>query len=132
MLALPPPLAMNKNLYSSPSVAAILISAGRLLPVFCSSYIVIGANWLYRRLLVRYVSYTPRAMASSSPPPVKTRWPFFALTIAVPVSWHIGSTPPAAIVAFFNRSRATNRSLSLASGSSSTVRSWRRCADRRK
>ena len=36
-------------------------------------------------------------MAASSPPPVNTYWPFLPLTIAVPVSWHIGSTPPAAI-----------------------------------
>jgi hypothetical protein len=63
---------------------------------------------------------------------VKTNWPFFALTIAVPVSWHIGRTPPAAIDAFLSRSRATNRSLSLASGSSSTRRSWARWAGRRK
>ena len=47
-----------------------------------------------------------------------TYWPFLPLTIAVPVSWHIGRTPPAAMFAFFSRSRATNRSLSLASGSS--------------
>ena len=33
------------------------------------------------------------------------------MTIAVPVSWHIGSTPPAAMLAFFSRSSATNRSL---------------------
>ena len=38
------------------------------------------------------------------------------------MSWHIGSTPPAAIAAFFNRSSATNRSLGLASGSSRMAR----------
>jgi hypothetical protein len=48
------------------------------------------------------------------------------------VSWHIGSTPPAAIAAFFSRSRATNRSLSLASGSSRTSAVVGRCAGRRK
>ena len=32
----------------------------------------------------------PAAIAASSPPPVNTNWPFFAFTIAVPVSWHIG------------------------------------------
>ena len=76
--------------------------------------------------------YTPRAIASSSPPPVKTNWPFLALTIAVPVSWHIGSTPPAAMFAFFSRSRATKRSLSLASGSSRMLRSCCRWPGRRK
>ena len=30
----------------------------------------------------------PRAIASSSPPPVRTSSPFLPLTIAVPVSWH--------------------------------------------
>ena len=40
------------------------------------------------------------------------------MTIAVPVSWHIGRTPPAAMFAFFSRSRATNWSLLHASGSS--------------
>jgi len=117
LFAEPPPLAMKRNLYSSPSTAAILISAGRLVFVLTSSNIDSAASWLYRRLLVRYVSYTPREIAASSPPPVMTNWPFFALTIAVPVSWHIGSTPPAAIDAFFRRSSATKRSLSLASGS---------------
>jgi hypothetical protein len=38
--------------------------------------------------------------------------------IAVPVSWHIGSTPPAAMLAFLRKSKATNLSLSEASGSS--------------
>jgi hypothetical protein len=33
------------------------------------------------------------------------------MMIAVPVSWHIGSTPPAAMLAFFSRSKATNLSL---------------------
>ena len=36
----------------------------------------------------------PPAIARSSPPPVNTNWPFLALTISVPVSWHIGNTPP--------------------------------------
>ena len=36
------------------------------------------------------------------------------------------------MVAFFSRSRATNRSLSLASGSSRILRSWARCSGRRK
>ena len=45
--------------------------------------------------------------------------PFLPMTIAVPVSWHIGRMPPAATLAFFSRSSATKRSLSrLASGSS--------------
>ena len=52
----------------------------------------------------------PWAIWASSPPPVKTNWPFLALTIAVPVSWHIGSTPPAATAAFLSRSVATKRS----------------------
>ena len=71
-------------------------------------------------------------MATSSPPPVNTIWPFLPLMIAVPVSWHIGSTPPAATDAFLSRSRATNRSLSLASGSSRIARSCERWAGRRK
>ncbi len=60
----------------------------------------------------------PAERAASSRPSVKTRWPFFADTIAVPVSWHMGSTPPAAMLAFFSSSSATKRSLSEASGSS--------------
>ena len=40
------------------------------------------------------------------------------MMIAVPVSWHIGSTPPAAMLAFLRKSKATNLSLSEASGSS--------------
>ena len=51
-------------------------------------------------------------------------------TIAVPVSWHIGSTPPAATQALRSRSVATNRSLGEASGSSTMDRSWARCAGR--
>jgi hypothetical protein len=50
------------------------------------------------------VRQIPRASAAASPPPVHTRWPFQPMTMAVPVSWHIGNTPPAAMLAFFNRS----------------------------
>ena len=53
------------------------------------------------------------------------------MMIAVPVSWHIGSTPPAAILAFFRKSKATNLSLSLASLSSRMERSCFRCPGRR-
>ncbi len=74
----------------------------------------------------------PRAMASSSPPPVNTNWPRLPLTMAVPVSWHMGRTPPAAMLAFFSRSRATKRSLGEASGSSRMLRSCWRCPGRRK
>ncbi len=74
----------------------------------------------------------PRERASSSPPSVSTFWPRLPMTIAVPVSWHIGSTPAAAMLAFFSRSRATNLSFALASGSSMMRRSWARCAGRRK
>jgi hypothetical protein len=40
------------------------------------------------------------------------------MMIAVPVSWHIGSTPPAAMFAFLRKSKATNLSFGLASLSS--------------
>ena len=43
LLAEPPPLAMNSNLYASPSTDSISISAGRLVPVFFSSNTVMGA-----------------------------------------------------------------------------------------
>ncbi len=52
------------------------------------------------------------------------------MTIAVPVSWHIGSTPPAEMAALRSRSMATNRSLPLASGSSTIARSCARCSER--
>ena len=52
------------------------------------------------------------------------------MMIAVPVSWHIGSTPPAAMLAFFRKSKATNLSLSEASGSSTIDFSEARCAGR--
>jgi hypothetical protein len=45
------------------------------------------------------------------------------MTIAVPVSWHIGSTKPAEMFTFLSRSSATNRSFGEASGSSRMVRS---------
>ena len=51
-------------------------------------------------------------------------------TIAVPVSWHIGSTPPAETQALRSRSVATKRSFDDASGSSTIARSWARCAGR--
>ena len=54
------------------------------------------------------------------------------MTMAVPVSWHIGSTPPAEMLTFLSRSSATKRSLPLASGSSMIRRSWARWAGRRK
>ena len=50
---------------------------------------------------------------------------------AVPVSWHIGSTPPAAMLAFFRKSSATNLSFGLASLSSRMLRSCFRCPGRR-
>src|SRR5256885_947753 len=33
-------------------------------------------------------------MASSSPPPVTTYWPFLPMTMAGPGAWHMGSTRP--------------------------------------
>ena len=51
----------------------------------------------------------PRAIASRSPPPVSTSSPFLPFTIAVPVSWHDGRMPPAAMHAFFSSSVATKR-----------------------
>lgn len=42
-------------------------------------------------------------------------------TMAVPVSWHPGSTIPAAMLAFFKSSRATNLSLLDDSGSFSML-----------
>jgi hypothetical protein len=43
LFAEPPPLAMNRNLYSSPAVAYSSICAGRFDPVFFSSHMVSGA-----------------------------------------------------------------------------------------
>ena len=71
-------------------------------------------------------------MCSSSWPLVSTCWPRLPITIAVPVSWHIGSTPPAAMQAFLSRSLATKRSFGEACGSSRIDRSWRKCAGRSK
>ena len=71
-------------------------------------------------------------MATSSLPSVSTCRPRLPITMAVPVSWHIGSTPPAATLALRSRSRATNRSLGEAAGSSTIARSCARCAGRRK
>ncbi len=70
-------------------------------------------------------------MCASSLPSVSTFCPRLPITIAVPVSWHIGSTPPAAMFAFFNRSSATNRSFGEASVSFMIEASWVRCAGRR-
>ena len=50
-------------------------------------------------------------MDFSSLPGVSTCCPRLPMTMAVPVSWHIGRTPAAAILAFFSRSSATNLSL---------------------
>ncbi len=46
-------------------------------------------------------------MASSSRSPLKTRCPFLPITMAVPVSWHMGKTISAAMTAFFIISSAT-------------------------
>lgn len=73
----------------------------------------------------------PLLRAASSPPSVSTFWPRLPITIAVPVSWHMGSTPMAAMFAFFSRSSATNLSLLDASGSSMIRRSCARWAGRR-
>ena len=78
-----------------------------------------------------YASYTPWLIASPSSTPVSTPSDFLPITIAVPVSWHIGSTPPAEMLTFFSRSSATNRSFPLDSGSSMILRSWARWAGRR-
>ncbi len=67
----------------------------------------------------------PCAIASRSPPPVSTCSPFLPFTIAVPVSWHDGRMPPAAMHAFFSSSVATNTSLGDASGSSRIARELR-------
>ena len=72
----------------------------------------------------------PAEIAAASSPSVQTCWPFLPMTIAVPVSWHIGNTRPAAILAFFNRSKATNLSFDEASGSSRIARNEARCPGR--
>ncbi|SLH48077.1 Uncharacterised protein [Mycobacteroides abscessus subsp. abscessus] len=56
---------------------------------------------------------------------------FLPITIAVPVSWHIGRMPPAEMLTFLSRSSATKRSLPEDSGSSMILRSCARCAGRR-
>ncbi len=72
----------------------------------------------------------PREMAASSSPPVSTVSVRLPMTMAVPVSWHIGSTPPAETQALRSRSVATNRSFADASGSSTIARSCARWAGR--
>ena len=74
----------------------------------------------------------PAASAASSSIPVQTSSPFLPNTIAVPVSWHMGRTPPAATLAFLSSSQATKRSLSEASGSSRIDASCARCPGLRK
>ena len=78
-----------------------------------------------------YASYTPWLIASPSSAPVSTPSDFLPITIAVPVSWHIGRTPPAEMLTFLSRSSATKRSFPLDSGSSMIRRSWARWAGRR-
>ena len=52
------------------------------------------------------------------------------MMIAVPVSWQLGNTMPADTQAFWSIVRATKRSFSVDSGSSSTFRSCARCDGR--
>ena len=44
-----------------------------------------------------------------------TCWPFLPMIMAVPVSWQPGRMRPAATLAFFNSSSATNLSFGVAS-----------------
>ena len=46
----------------------------------------------------------PRRAPPRRTPSVKTSRPFLPMMMAVPVSWHIGSTPPAAMLAFLRKS----------------------------
>ena len=85
--------------------------------MFFSSQVVTGANCEYRKFNSVYELYTPREIDTSSFSLVKTRCPFLPITMAVPVSWHIGKIPPAEMLAFFKRSNATNRSFGELSGS---------------
>jgi hypothetical protein len=55
-----------------PDGRAARTCAGRLVPVLLSVYMVCGATCEYRRLVLVYVSYTPRDSASSSSNPVHT------------------------------------------------------------
>ena len=48
--------------------------------------------------LIRVVD-SPRQPLLVLAPPVQTRWPFLPMIVAVPVSWHIGSSNPAATAA---------------------------------
>ena len=84
-----------------------------------------GARDAYLRRNLRYSQVAPLS------PSERTLHPFLPMMIAVPVSWHIGSSPPAAMLAFFRKSKATNLSLSLASGSSRMLRNCLRCPGRR-
>ncbi len=94
--------------------------------MFFSSNIESGAICEYRRFDPVYVSKMPCDSQSASSTPVNTRSPLCPWTMAVPVSWHDGSTIAADMLAFLSISKATKRSLSEASGSSRIARSWPR------
>ena len=101
----------------SPGAAAMSNWTGRLLPVFD-----LVEHRERRHLGIAEVGFGvgARRRPSSAPlprrPRPRTRWPFLPNTSAVPVSWHMGSTPAAAMLAFLSRSSATKRSLADASG----------------
>jgi len=95
-----------------------------LSPVLTSSYIDSGGQ-----LAVAQIGFGIAApgcrqrVEAASSPSVQMCCPFLPMTMAVPVSWHIGSTPAGGDIGrFFNRSDATNLSFAEASGSSRIAR----------
>src|SRR5512136_444077 len=72
----------------------------------------------------------PLEMSSSSLAPVQTCWPFLPTTVAVPVSWQVGSSKLAAISALRRKARATPLSLGEASGSERILATCSLCSGR--
>ena len=69
------------------AILGVDVNLRRRLLVFFSSNMVWGATWEYRRFRSR-VCQNQREISSVAV--VHTRWPFFPMMMALPVSWHPG------------------------------------------
>ena len=103
LLAEPPPLATKEEFVG---ILAFGVDLDLRRHVRLGVLLLEHRDWRELRIaqMLFQVSIARALGGAASSPSVQINRPFLPMMMAVPVSWHIGSTPPAEMLAFFRRS----------------------------